>query len=161
MKPLVPATSELSEPELHAKAFAISTKFNIPYVTARTKLEEVMKEEVWVNDIYQVNVRRNIHVPGIPCAIVHLSIKRRDKKPVTDWRHKQFIKNQLVGSQCEGLELYPAEERMVDTANQYHVWVFADPAVHLPFGWHEGRITNEESCGGAQQRPFADTHQPT
>jgi hypothetical protein len=37
---------------------------------------------------------------------------------VHDWRDLQRIKNQLVGPECEAVELYPAESRKVDTANQ-------------------------------------------
>ena len=103
-----------------------------------------LKDEVWLNDIYQVNVRRTPE-------IVHLSIKRRDKAPITDWRHKQLIKNQLVGESCEGIELYPAKDRLVDSANQYHLWVYADPTLRIPIGFKQ-RMTNNASTGGAKQR---------
>ena len=48
-----------------------------------------------------------------------LSIKRRDRAPVHDWRELQQIKNMIVGDEHEGFEVYPAESRLVDTANQY------------------------------------------
>jgi hypothetical protein len=53
---------------------------------------------------------------------VHLSIKRFDRGPVRDWRHLQQIKNEVVGPEAEAFEIFPAESRLVDTANQYHLW---------------------------------------
>ncbi|HRH85667.1 MAG TPA: hypothetical protein PLO41_02360 [Rubrivivax sp.] len=85
-----------------------------------------------------------------------LSIKRRDRAPVHDWRELQQIKNMIVGDEHEGFEVYPAESRLVDTANQYHVWVFVDPAVRLPVGYGQREVMD---CGaaaavGAWQRGF-------
>lgn len=51
--------------------------------------------ETWVNSLYQVNVRRGPE-------ITWLSIKRRDKQPIHDWRDLQDIKNQLVGPVAKG-----------------------------------------------------------
>jgi len=42
---------------------------------------------------------------------------------------------------------------MVDTANQYHLWVLADPAHRFPFGWVT-RLVTEGSDGQSRQRPF-------
>lgn len=91
---------------------------------------------VWLNDRYQVWRRDAGH------GMIHLSIKRRDKKPVHDWRHLQQIKNELVGPECEGVELYPAESRLVDEANQFHLWCVADPRVRIPVGY-AGRLVAE------------------
>ena len=45
----------------------------------------------------------------------------------------QEIKNQLVSPDCEAVEIYPNEDRLIDTANQYHLFVF--PLKYkLPFG---------------------------
>ena len=88
-----------------------------------------------------------------------LSIKRRDRAPVHDWRELQQIKNMIVGDEHEGFEVYPAESRLVDTANQYHLWVFVDPAVRLPVGYRHREVLD---CGaaaavGAWQRGFGTT----
>jgi hypothetical protein len=118
-----------------------------PYEEVLQQLQRVRTEEVWMNETYQVNVRR-----GDVGDLVHLSIKRRDKQPVTDWRDKQAMKNQLVGPECEGIELYPAESRLVDGANQYHLWCSSDPAFRFPVGW-DTRHVSDGSGGGAVQRP--------
>lgn len=117
------------------------------------------ESEVWLNGIYQVAVRR-FHEPG-KAATVWLSIKRKDRGPVgvERFRHFQRIKNELVGPECEAVELYPAESRLVDTANQWHLWVFADPKYRLPFGYTE-RLVRTESSAGAVQRPFGPDEIP-
>lgn len=139
-------------------AHALATFPDATEADVRAMVEAVVTGEVWMNNIYQVNVRRcldEIENPtGLP--IVHLSIKTIDKRPVRDWRDFQRIKNQLVGPECEGIELYPAESRLVDTANSYHLWVIAEPAYRLPFGWHAGRRVDGRSGGGAVQRPLDD-----
>ena len=60
---------------------------------AKWQYDRLKEDEIWVNDLYQVNIARGDNVPnnmmGVP--MVHLSIKRLDKKPITDWRHKQAI----------------------------------------------------------------------
>jgi hypothetical protein len=68
----------------------------------------------------------------------------------------QKIKNLIVGPENEGVELFPAESRLVDTANQYHLWVFERPDVRFPIGWNTRlTMTPEEVAGsGAKQRSF-------
>jgi len=85
------------------------------------------------------------------------SIKRRDREVIRDWRDLQAIKNAIVGPEHEGFELYPAESRLVDTANQFHLWVFADPKVRLPVGFRERDVLDAQTAAaqGARQRPFA------
>lgn len=104
------------------------------------------KTEYWINDIYQVAVHRyseNTFPIGVP--MVQLNIRRRDGKPILrDWRHFQRIKNELVGPECEGVEIYPAESRLVDTSNKFHIWCFPDPHDRVPFGWHERNVADDE-----------------
>lgn len=73
---------------------------------------------IWMNDIYQVIVSDDMQGDKFP-PLWHLSIKRRDKEVIHDWRDLQQIKNELIGPEHEGIELYPAESRLMDTANQY------------------------------------------
>lgn len=117
---------------------------------AREQYRRIKQDEIWVNDVYQVNIDRqdNAHM-------VHLSIKRRDKQPIHDWRDLQEIKNQLLGEECEAVELYPAQSRLVDTANQYHLWGIADPNYRFPVGYSDGEI-DYESKGNVVQRPLGN-----
>ena len=84
-------------------------------------------EEQFANDLYVVT-RRQMHSdnPEAP-KLYHLSIRRQDREPCRDWRDFQRIKNQLCGPEWTGVELYPAESRKVDGANQYHLWCFDVP----------------------------------
>jgi hypothetical protein len=111
------------------------------------------EETVYRNDKYQVSVRP---VPGEASGfpdLVHLSIKRIDRSTMHDWRELQEIKNALVGPEHEAVELYPAESRKVDTANQYHLWVLAEKGVQFPFGYAR-RIVQNATYGRAKQRPL-------
>lgn len=119
--------------------------------------DEIGGNEVWKNNLYTVFVRRNvpaINETGLP-LVTWLSIKRNDKQVARDWRHFQLIKNQLCGSECEGMEIFPAESRLVDGSNQYHLWILQDPADKIPFGFNEGRqVSTEPLPGGVQRQRF-------
>ncbi len=109
--------------------------------------------EIWINNRYQVNVSKaELHAEKWP-EMIHLSIKRLDKETIHDWRELQTIKNEIVGVANEAVELYPDDRRVIDTANQYHLYVFKDPTIKFPFGWTVGKRDGSES-GGSKQRPF-------
>ncbi|MDB6027529.1 MAG: hypothetical protein JWM68_3752 [Verrucomicrobiales bacterium] len=110
--------------------------------------ELVTQERVYRNNKYQVNVREFTN------SGVHLSIKRIDREPIHDWRDLQEIKNQLVGPECEAIELYPAESRRVDSANQFHLWAMTSETYRFPIGFNSGRFCTESSINGSVQRPF-------
>lgn len=117
--------------------------------------------EVWLNDKYEVHVRKGLPFAGIEGAtMTHLSIKRLDRRALVDWREFQWIKNDIVGPENEGVELFPAESRLVDGANQYHIWVFEDPSIRWPLGWGT-RLVSEESFYGETQRAWPTTRKPT
>ena len=112
-------------------------------------------EEVYINDLYQVSVRR-FHVPKTKenPGMHWLSIKRLDRATIHDWRELQEIKNEIIGCENEAVELFPAESRLVDTANQYHLWVIADPKFRFPFGF-VSRVVSGEEVAGSKQRSFS------
>lgn len=110
--------------------------------------------EIWKNNIYQVCVRRDIKSQGFP-DMIHLSVRRLDRGAIHDWRHMQRIKNEIIGPENEGCELYPAESRRVDSANQYHIYVISDPKLRFPFGFAT-RLVSDAEFGKARQRPLDD-----
>lgn len=126
---------------------------------AKRFYNEMKNDEIWINDLYQVNIHRNSpnHHLGAEHVIDHLSIKRRDKAPIHDWRDLQTIKNLLCGPERECIEVYPAESRLVDTANQYHLWLLPE-GMQAPFGWPNRLVSDEHEAAkiGAVQRPFDD-----
>jgi hypothetical protein len=112
-----------------------------PAVIPHTGIAEVDDNLCWLNSRYQVNVRYlEPEKPEYP-SLAHLSIKRIDKAPIRDWRELQRIKNELAGTTCEAVELFPAESRLVDTSNQYHLWVL-EPGKSFGIGWHEKRLAD-------------------
>ncbi len=115
---------------------------------AREFIKFEQKGKFWLNDLYQVGVYDENE------DFLWLSIKRRDKEVIHDWRHLQIIKNEIVGEEHEGFELYPAESRLVDTANQYHLWVFKNPEHRMPIGFNQGRHVSEDIHPSGKQRKF-------
>ena len=87
--------------------------------------------EYWRNDVYQVQTRR-FYCEPFHSEMIHLNIRRIDGAAIFDWRDRQRIKNQLVGEECEAFEVYPAESRLSDTSNKYHLWAFVSDKVRLP-----------------------------
>lgn len=116
--------------------------------SARAMMRE---HEIYVNSRYQVMIR------GVNVSMIHMSIRRLDRGPIHDWRDLQRIKNELVGPEYEAVELYPAESRLVDTSNQYSLWVVMDITYRFPFGWNERLVAyGDDPTLGTKQRPFED-----
>lgn len=133
--------------------------------TAQLVAIDEMPDAVYLNSIYQVNVRYiSAGKRGYPEEksemkwLTHLSVKRRDRKPIRDWRHLQRIKNEILGEDIEAVELFPAEQRLVDTSNQYHLWALPDGKC-FPWGYFD-RVVAGESSNGAVQRPFEPGIEP-
>ena len=136
----------------------MARNFNMTIEQVRTLMEDERKESnIFLNSRYQVDVRDAEPAPGWP-KMKWLSIKRRDRAPVGDERFRDFqrIKNELVGKEHEAVELYPAESRLVDTSNQYHLWVIAEPGHMFPFGFGERFISYKPTVGGAVQKPHEE-----
>lgn len=124
------------------------------------RVDKIDDEEVWLNDEYVVYLRRmTSDIEDQPEAI-HLSIKSQDRSIRHDWRDFQRIKNQLCGPEWEAMEIYPAESRLVDGANQYHLWCFP---FNLGIGFNRRLVMDQETsekafpmAKGAVQRPFEE-----
>jgi hypothetical protein len=114
-------------------------------------------EICWLNNLYTV-VGRRLAGTGESPSMIWLSIRRNDRKPARDWRHLQRIKNELVGPECEAMEMFPAESRLVDQANQTHIWVVLDPKFRWPWGFTERVVKDHDDPDvralGAVQRPL-------
>ena len=115
--------------------------FNISYKDAEKLYEETFGDcQFWTNDMYQVNIRKgsntqywfHFNADNIN-QYVYLSIKRRDKEAAFDLEHLQEIKDVLVGENLMAIELYPNQKRVLDTANQYHMFVFPENIFPVKF----------------------------
>jgi hypothetical protein len=141
-------------------------KFELePTIEERQRFDAVMEHErhchVYLNDTYQVQVRQavqqNLGEDTFFPPMVHLSIKRIDRKPIDEnhWRILQEIKNCIIGTNHEAVEIYPNEDRLMDTANQYHLWCLAYPDLLFPFGYMTPRaVTSSDDVEdtNAEQR---------
>ena len=72
--------------------------------------------------------------------MVHLKIRRIDRKVIRNWQDFQRIKNELVGPEHEAVELYPAESRLMNSLNQYHLWVLPNAETRFPIGYWIQRV---------------------
>ena len=126
--------------------------------------EELDFDCCFKNSKYMVFVRVH-HDDGQEKSLdhaLHLSLKRLDKAPVHDWRDLQRIKNEICGDEREGFEIYPAESRLVDTANQYHLWILPKgEKIHV--GFQTRMVGNSSGRLNSKQRrvdPDRATHTP-
>jgi hypothetical protein len=109
--------------------------------------------QVFQNDTYWVAV-------GQCPPFIRLTIKRHDGKPYEQWRDLQTIKNELVGPEYEAVELFPAESRLVDTSNEYHLWVHADPNYRFPLGFQTPRVVFDRSPLEFSDAAFQGRYEP-
>ena len=151
--------------ELPSSAFdasAIAQRFGVDVESAERQVQQLRCQSIFLSETYQVNVQLLRHPFGPNLGdVAWLSIKRRDREVVRDWRELQAIKNAIVGPGHEGFELYPAESRLVDTANQFHLFVFMDRRVRMPVGSSSGSwlaprkqarsVRRSESCPRARK----------
>lgn len=106
--------------------------------------------EIWVNRHVVCKLWRD---PS-DGSVGHIHVRRQDRKPLRDWRMMQRIKNELAGPEVEAFELYPAESRLVDSANSYWIWCMK-PGVRLPVGFEHREVNYDEELArrvGAKQR---------
>lgn len=130
--------------------------------------KEDVGARVYLNSIYQVEYSI-VQGPPVFGRIVYLSVKTKDKQPRHDWRELQRIKNELVGEEVEAVELYPAESRVVDTSNQYHLFCFPELQFErrrFPFGYRDRLVAEGSSSlinmtgNGSRQRDFRQELKP-
>lgn len=130
-------------------------------------------ETLWANSLYVVH---KFLFEGTEESAMHLSIRHQKRKAIRDWRHFQRIKNELAGVEREAIEVFPPESQLVDTANQYHLFVLPVGATS-PFTWNAGRrVTSEpddeetrkwvaslggdpDTIAGAVQRPIEEGYE--
>tara|TARA_R100000734_G_C3317614_1_gene110924 strand:- start:2257 stop:2802 length:546 start_codon:yes stop_codon:yes gene_type:complete len=124
--------------------------------------EEVAKREqagqVYKNSLFTVNVYRGesaddmVHIDDLKGKCVWLSIKRNDKGTNIKWSDKMALQRSLLGDDWLGIEIYPPQKFMVDTANQYHLICIPPEYVdNFPFGWKHREINATNVKGGFNQ----------
>ncbi len=115
------------------------------------RVQQMARQQIFANDLYVVSLENQ----GV---FWRMSIQRRDGQPCREWKHMQQIKNELFGPRYEAVELYPAEDRLVDTNNEYHLWVHADPNFRFPIGFQVGRCVTPQPAVEAAPRYVVATN---
>lgn len=118
--------------------------------------EEYLSESLhFQNSTYSAWIH-NFDARALP--LWHLRIKRLDGRRPGRERYPDFmrIRDELIGPENEGMEIYPARSREMDLANCYHIWVVRKPSDHFPFGLipTKGLAPNPQSasCSAATTR---------
>ncbi len=128
----------------------------LPPQQLRRLYDKQKRDTLYLSELYQVAIDKAPSHGFAGNLMWHLSIKRIDREPIMDWRDLQAIKTQLCGAEAEAIQLFPAESRVVDTSNQYHLWVFMKGSgrkfPRLPLGWDTGMQTDTPGAN-ARQRP--------
>ena len=117
---------------------------------AKKTYHYIMAGTTYVNDTYQVqhcvgHEVQDLFDEELRNKLDYLSIKRHDKKPCRNWSDFQEIKNMICenGENRFAVEVYPPEKFLINTSNQYHLWVF-DEKVALGFGFRQ-RFVNTKN----------------
>jgi hypothetical protein len=76
--------------------------------------------------------------------LIHACIKRLDGRPCTDWNHLQQIKNELIGPEHEAVDLFPAESRLINLTNEFHLWAHPTSGFRFPFGFFADRCVKAD-----------------
>lgn len=95
--------------------------------------------ESWLEDSY-LNNRYSVQFSRIggELEMLHLWIRRHDGEMPRSWADLQRIKDELVAVDRVAVQVFPAQEDLVDEADMAHLWVF--PAgFRLPFGLRRTR----------------------
>lgn len=120
-------------------------------ILAETEGKLDLVYEAWANDLYDCVARH------WPSGLTHLSIKRHNRQAIRDWRHLQQIKNEICGPEREGIELFPAESRLTDQANEMHLWVFPEGVV-VPVGFPDRAVSTDDQVAAFNAGREAGAH---
>jgi hypothetical protein len=115
--------------------------------------------ELWKSDRYECTVR-TFRIGEV--SVRHLSVNREDRRPVRNWRHLQQIKNEVCGELWTGAEFFPPEDRLIDSANQYHLFCFPPEVDFGPVlgGPGEGAVTDDDAVVAWNSAPHKGRQEP-
>jgi hypothetical protein len=113
-------------------------------------LDSLLPDETWGNNRYTVNIH---FLDGDRDGFVELAVHNHNRTPHVPWRHLQQIKDEVMGPDREAVQLFPADDRLVDTANEY--WLYVYPVGKAPMrkrgvklGMDHGRNVSYEAPEG-------------
>lgn len=92
----------------------------IKFVEKKFRQETNEYTDIWESSLYTAVVRESSD------GMTWISFSNKEKTTDIPWSHKQQIKNDICGPNRAGVEIFPKMKDLVDTANQYHLWVFPE-----------------------------------
>jgi hypothetical protein len=108
-------------------------------------VQRMMAANQYENDTYFVQVFSRT-------PFYQINIRRKDGQACKSWWDFQQIKNEVLGPGYEAVELYPADDRLIDTSNEYHLWAFAKSDYRFPFGFNRRVVLSEQERFGSNSR---------
>ena len=84
-------------------------------------LEDVVPVQESAESFFRIEDYNVTRTPE-PGEMIHLMIRRVDRKPIHSWQDLMRIKDHVLGEESEAVELYPARSRLVDEDHIYHLW---------------------------------------
>jgi hypothetical protein len=114
-------------------------------------------DEVWGSSQYTATVH---YLDDNRDGFIEVGIHNYHRTTHVPWRHIQQIKNEVFGPDREAVQLFPAEDRLLDSANEY--WIYVYPTSEAPMrkrgvkiGMDRGRSVNYDMppMGKARQAP--------
>ena len=153
-EPLVkdtPAQRKIQE----AKQLA-ATKKAFPHFSEEDIKRAIHKDEVWGNDRYTVTV--TFKTDQGRDGYIEIGVHNHKRTTIMHWAHLQQIKNEIAGPGREAVMIFPSEDRLVDTANEYWLYVYPTGefprwdgvtdqdgyAVEEPLGMNKGRVVQHK-----------------
>lgn len=125
-------------------------------IKAKVSKECIFSEfGIYRNGNYSVSVYPCIRADENQPLAVYMKIRNIDWSAKHDWRDFQEIKNNMFGAECEGVEVYPPESLLQDTANSFWMVVFINPTYRSFFTLISGRkVIEDDGNPLTKQRPF-------
>jgi len=117
---------------------------------AKKMMNKMMADECWYDatgkyKVVKSELSHDDPLLGKGCPfdnVTWLSIRINNGQDyLCDWRDFQAIKNDLCSPTREAIEIYPAEERLHDTDNVFHLWVLPE-GLWFPLGWQARDVEN-------------------
>jgi hypothetical protein len=83
-----------------------------------------VKEEYLINDEYRILIAETEE-------FLHIRIRRLDDKPITEYQLFQDIKNEFIGKDKVGVQVFPKVGDYIDNTNTYHIfhWMKNEPRI--------------------------------
>lgn len=111
-------------------AFSYSTlmaRHKLTKAQAKRLVRRLKDERVFISPAFQANLIAFLAPPPLGSG-TWISMKRLDKEPIVDRAVLARVMRALLPGN-HGYELFPTQARVVDTANQFHLWTFAGQSV--------------------------------